>query len=51
MVMNGNLNWNIEHTIQCTNDEFWKCALETCIIMLTSFTPISSIKRKKSEAV
>lgn len=50
MVMNGDLTWSIEHTIQCTNSELWKCAPETRIIMLTSVTPISSIKRKKSEA-
>ena len=32
-----------EHTIQCTDDVLWNCALETCIKLLTSVTAINSI--------
>ena len=34
-----------EHTIQCTDDVLWKCAPESCLILLTSVTPINSIKK------
>lgn len=42
--MEGDLTWGSQHTIPCTNDVLYNCALETCIIWLTSLTPISSIK-------
>ena len=44
--MEGDLTWDGEHTIQCTDDVLWNCAPETCIILLTSVTPINSIKKK-----
>ena len=46
MVIEGDLAWDVEHSIQCTNDVLWNCAPETCIISLTSITPINSIKKK-----
>ena len=42
--MDGDLTWGGEHTIQCTDDVLWNCAPETCVILLTSVTPINSIK-------
>ena len=44
MVMDEDLTWGSEHIIQCTDDVLKNCALETCIILLTSDTPINSIK-------
>ena len=44
MMMDGDLTWSGEHTIQCTDDVLWNCVPETCIILLTSVTPINSIK-------
>ena len=38
-----------EHPIQCKDDMLWKCTLGTCIILLTSFTPINAVKRKKKD--
>ena len=46
MVMGGDLTWGGEHSIQCTGDILWNCALKTCIILLTSVTPINLIRRK-----
>ena len=46
MVRDRDLTWGGEHTIQCTDDVLQNCAPETCIILLTSVTPINSIKRK-----
>ena len=46
MVIERDLTWGSEHTIQCTDDVLWNCAPETCIILLTSVTPTHSIKRK-----
>lgn len=46
MVMEGELIWGGEHTMQYRDDVLWNCVPETCTILLTSFTPISSIKRK-----
>ena len=45
MVTEGDLTWGGEHTIQCTDDVLWNCASETCKILLTSVTPINSIKK------
>ena len=44
--MYGDLTWGGEHTIQCTDDVLWNCAPETCVILLTSVTPIHAIKGK-----
>ena len=48
MVMEGDLTWGGEHTIQCTDDVLWNCIIskitqepKTCIILLTSVTPIN----------
>ena len=48
MVMDRDLTWSGEHTVQCTDDILWNHAPETYIILLTSGTPINSIKRQKS---
>ena len=45
MVMGGDLTWS-EHTTQCTDEVLWNFAPGTCIIVLTSVTPIHSMKRK-----
>ena len=45
--MGGDLTWGGEHTVQCTDGVLWSCAPETCIILLTSVTPINLIKRQK----
>ena len=47
MVMEGALTWGGEHTVECTDDVLKICAPETCIILLTSVTPVNLIKRKK----
>ena len=46
--MEGDLTWGGEHTIQCTDDVLWNCIIskitqepKTCIILLTSVTPIN----------
>lgn len=44
MVMEGDLTWGGEHTIQCTGDVLWNCAPEIRIILLISVTSINSIK-------
>ena len=35
-----------KHTIECADDVLWNCAPETCIILLTSDSPINLIKKK-----
>ena len=45
-VMDGDVTWGGEHTVQCTDDVLWNCAPETCIILLVSVVPISSMKKK-----
>lgn len=47
MVMDRDLSWGGEHTVLCTDDVWWSCALETYIILLTGVTPMHLIKRKK----
>ena len=47
MVMEGDLTWDGEYTTLCTDDVLWDRASETCVILLTSVTPIHSIQRKK----
>ena len=44
MVMEGDLTWGGEHTIQYTDDVLQNCTPETCIILLTNVTTINSIK-------
>ena len=48
--INGN-GWRLAlgggRTVQCTDDVLQNSAPETCIILLTSVTPINSIKKKK----
>ena len=39
-VMDGDWTWGGGHTVQCTDDVLWNCAHETCIIFLTTVTPI-----------
>ena len=46
-MMNGNLTWGGEHTIQCTDDVLQNCELEICKILITNVTPIDSIKKEK----
>ena len=46
-MMDRDLAWGVEHTIQCTDDVLLNYAPETYVILLTSFTPINSIKSKK----
>ena len=49
MVMEGDLTWGGEHTIQCTDGVFWNRAPDTCVILLTSVTPQNAIKRKEKK--
>ena len=43
MVMEGDLSWGGEHTIQYTGDALQNGTHETYIISLTNFTPINSV--------
>ena len=43
MVMEGDLTWGGEHTIQFIDDVLQNCTPETYIIFLTNVTPINSI--------
>ena len=47
MVMEGDLTWSGEHTIQYTDDLLQNCTYETYIISLTNVTSIYSIKKKE----
>ena len=47
MVMEKDLNWADEHTIQYTDDILQNCTSKTCIILLTNVTSINSIKINK----
>ena len=47
MVMEGDLTWGGEHTIQCTHDILQNCTPETYIILLTNATPINLMNKKK----
>ena len=38
MVMEGDLTWGGEHTLQCTYDVLQNCTPETYIILLTNVT-------------
>ena len=48
MVMEGDLTWGGEHTIQCANDVLQHCTPETYIIVLIHDAPINSINKNKS---
>ena len=41
MVMERDLTWGGEHTIQCTDKVLQMCIPETYIILLTNVTPIN----------
>ena len=45
MMMDRDLTWDGEDTIQRTDDVQQNCAPKTCIILLTNVIPINSIKR------
>ena len=45
MVIEGDLTWGGEHTIQYTDDVLQNCTPETYIILLTNVTLINSIKK------
>ena len=47
MVMEGDLTWGGEHTIQYTDDILQNRTPETFIILLTNVTPINSIFLKR----
>ena len=44
MVMEGDLTWDGEHTVQYT-DDVQNCTPETYKILLTNVTPLSSVKK------
>ena len=44
MMMEGDVTWGGDHTIQCTDGVLQNCTAETYIILLTQVTPINSIK-------
>ena len=47
MVMEGELTWGGEHTVQYTDEVLQNCTPETSTILLTNVIPINSIKKKK----
>ena len=47
MVMDGDLTWGGEHTMQYTGDVFQNHTPEMRVILLTNVTPINSIKNNK----
>ena len=51
MVMEGDLTWGGEHTIQYTDDVLYNCTPETYIILLTNVTPINSTTTTKPSPV
>ena len=48
MVMEGDLTWGGEHTVQYTDDVLQSCTPETYASLLTNVTPKIQLKRKKS---
>ena len=50
MVMEGDLAWGGEHTIQYTVDVLQNCIPETYIILLINVTSISSMKKRNIQA-
>ena len=51
MVMEGDLTWGVEHTVQYTDDTLQNYTPETYTILLTNATPIHSIKKKGKKAM
>ena len=45
MVMEGDVTWGGEHTVQYTGDISQNCTLETYIILSNEVTPMNSIKK------
>ena len=45
MLMEGDLTWGGEHTIQYTDDVSQNCTLEIYTVLLTNVTQIKSIKK------
>ena len=41
--MEGDLTWGGKHSVQCTDDVLYSCALETYVILLTDVIPLNSI--------
>ena len=51
-MMEGDLTWGGEHTVQYTDDVLQNCTHETYIILLNNVTTINSIKKvKKSKKI
>lgn len=46
----GIFSSNHEEVNTCTDDELWNCIPETCILLLTSVTPINFNKKKGERA-
>ena len=49
MVVEGDLTWGGEHTIQYIDDPLQNCTPETYVVLLTNVTPINSIKIKENK--
>ena len=49
--MEGDFTWGGEHTVQCTDNVLQNCTLETYIILLTSVTPVNTIKFFKEKSL
>ena len=47
MMIEGDLSFGDEHTVQYTDDVSQNFTLEACIILLTNITPINVIKFKE----
>ena len=50
MVMERDLTWGGEHTIQYTDDVLQNCTPETYIIALTNVTPVNLNNKKIKKA-
>ena len=44
--MEEDLTWDGKYTTQYSDDVLQNCVLETCILLLTSVTPINSVKNE-----
>ena len=49
MVMEGDLTWGGEHTVQYTDDVLQSCISETYVILLTNATPVHSGKYTRAQ--
>ena len=47
MVIEGDLTWGGEYTIQYTDDVLQNCTPETYIVLLTNVSPIIQFLKKK----